>query len=159
MLGGNLGDRMAVLAEAVSLMKERVGSVVGISVYYETEPWGYDSLVPFLNQAVAVETALAPEDLLKVLLEIETEMGRKRPVDGSYADRLIDLDILLYSDLVVETENLTIPHPELPNRRFALMPLHEIAPELIHPLRKLSVRDLLAHCADPHRAAPLAYAL
>jgi len=146
LIGGNLGDRAAYLAEAVNHISLQCGRVSSISSLYETAAWGNTNQSAFYNQAICVETKLEPEILLERLLAIENEMGRVRA--QKYGPRTIDLDILMIDDKVLDTQVLTIPHPELHNRRFALLPLAEIAPLLNHPVLEKSVSELLVNCPD-----------
>ena len=130
-LGTNLGDRQSNLDTALTLIGQRIGTVQAKSCVIETEPWGFESSNRFLNMAAKVETRLKPMDVLQTTQMIEREMGRtaKSGTDG-YQDRIIDIDILLYDDLVMTTPDLTIPHPLMYKRRFVMEPLAEIAPEL-----------------------------
>ena len=146
LIGGNLGDRAAYLAEAVNQISARCGRVTNTSSLYETAAWGNTNQPAFYNQAICVETILEPETLLERLLTIEIEMGRVR--EEKYGPRTIDLDILMIDDKVLDTPTLTIPHPQLQNRRFALLPLVEIAPELHHPLLDKTIDELLLNCPD-----------
>lgn len=131
-LGTNLGDRQSNLATAISLIGERVGTVQAKSSVIETEPWGFESSNRFLNMVIKVETSMQPLEVLHVTQEIERQLGRsKKSVDGEYHDRLIDIDILLYDNLVMDTPELKIPHPLMYQRRFVTEPLAEIAPDLI----------------------------
>jgi len=140
-LGANLGDRGGTIRRAVELLDERVG-VVAVSSVRETEPWGYADQPSFLNAAAAVETDLGARELLAALLEIERELGRTR--DGArYGPRAIDLDLLLFGDETIDEPRLTVPHPRLHERRFALEPLAELDPALIVPGRG-AVSQLLA---------------
>ncbi|RYY40925.1 MAG: 2-amino-4-hydroxy-6-hydroxymethyldihydropteridine diphosphokinase [Chitinophagaceae bacterium] len=147
LLGGNLGDRPALLAEARAAIAQRAGNVTRVSGLYETAAWGLEDQPAFLNQALAVETRLAPGALLQTVLSIEADMGRRRL--ERYGPRLIDIDILLYDDQVIDEPGLQLPHPQLPARRFALTCLAAIAPQVRHPLSGRSIAQLLAHCADP----------
>ncbi|MEZ4999923.1 MAG: 2-amino-4-hydroxy-6-hydroxymethyldihydropteridine diphosphokinase [Bacteroidales bacterium] len=131
-IGSNIGDRNGNLLRATEYLSDRTGKVISLSGIYETEPWGFSAGTPFLNMAAGVETALLPGELLKELIDIETGMGRVRSGSG-YQSRIIDLDILFYDDLVLNTEALVIPHPLLHRRSFVLDPLAEIAPDLVHP--------------------------
>ena len=130
-LGTNLGQRQSNLDTALTLIGQRIGTVQAKSGVIETEPWGFESSNRFLNMAVKVETSLKPMDVLHTTQMIEREMGRtaKSDKDG-YQDRIIDIDILLYDDMVMTTPELTIPHPLMYKRRFVMEPLAEIAPEL-----------------------------
>jgi 2-amino-4-hydroxy-6-hydroxymethyldihydropteridine diphosphokinase len=144
--GSNLGDRKANLEFAVlSLAKE--GTVLKASSYYETEPLGFRDQPWFLNQAIELETLLTPTELLLSCQEIETSCGRIRAFPN--APRTLDLDILLYGNVVIGREDLIIPHPRLAERRFVLEPLAQIAPEFVHPVLGRSIQSLLEACPDP----------
>jgi 2-amino-4-hydroxy-6-hydroxymethyldihydropteridine diphosphokinase len=138
-LGSNVGDRDHHLREAI-LRLETTGRIVSVSSFYETEPVEFTDQAWFLNCAVALETSETPRQLMAALLRIEQEMGRQRT--GKKGPRPIDLDILLFADAVVESRELTIPHPALQRRRFVLEPLAEIAPQARHPVLKKTVREL-----------------
>lgn len=134
-LGTNLGDKEANLHAAVREINERIGEVTSLSAFYATAPWGFSSENTFLNAACCVESNLSPLDLLRETQAIERELGRtKKSVDRHYADRLIDIDILLYGDRVLHTPELEIPHPLMTERRFVMDPLAEIAPDVVHPV-------------------------
>lgn len=143
-LGTNLGDRQSNLKTALSLVSDKVGTVISQSGVFETEPWGYKSNNAFLNQAAAVMTELTPPEALEAIETIEKNMGRNnKSKEGDYADRIIDIDLIMYDDLVIETPTLKIPHPLMQQRRFVLEPLAEFASDMIHPLLKKSVGELL----------------
>ena len=134
-LGSNLGDRRALLTQAVRLLGERAGRVVRLSSFIETEPWGFRSEHPFLNAALCLETPLCPLELLDATQQIERELGRTaKSVNGQYADRPIDIDLLMcgddpaHPDMVIDTPRLTLPHPLMHQRDFVLRPLAEIFP-------------------------------
>lgn len=130
-IGTNLGDRTANLRCAVDMINEQAGRVLACSSFMETEPWGFSSDNAFLNAVVAVDTPHAPHELLRITQAIERTMGRThKSVGGVYADRVIDIDILLYDNLVLDEPELTIPHPLMWQRRFVYEPLLEIAPHL-----------------------------
>ena len=130
-LGTNLGDRQKNLSLALELIGREVGTVVSASDILETEPWGFDSSNRFLNMAIKVETTLQPLEVLHATQEIERKLGRNhKTAAGEYHDRLIDIDILLYDNLVMNTPELTIPHPLMYQREFVMKPLAQIAPEL-----------------------------
>ncbi|GKG73586.1 2-amino-4-hydroxy-6-hydroxymethyldihydropteridine diphosphokinase [Parabacteroides sp. AM58-2XD] len=142
-LGTNIGNKRRNMITAAALLAERVGDVLALSGFYETEPWGFQSENTFLNAALQLETALSPLELLKATQEIEIEMGRTQKSNGAYHDRIIDIDILLYDDLVMQTPELTLPHPLMHERLFVMEPLAEIAPNVIHPVFKKPVISLL----------------
>lgn len=140
-IGSNLGNRAENCVNAITLLIADGVRVTSISSMIETEPWGIKEQPKFINMAIQIQTPLAPDDLLKLLKDIEVRSGRvPGPVWGP---RIVDLDILFYEDLVMKTPELEIPHPGAGSRDFVLKPLAEIAPELIHPVLKKSVRELL----------------
>ncbi len=146
LLGSNQGDRQAALEGARREIEEEAGRAAHSSAIYETDPWGIGDQPNFYNQVIAIDTKLEPSSLLKKLLEIEMRLGRVRRV--RYGPRSIDIDILFYGDKVIVLPALTIPHPGIPDRRFTLVPLVEVAPTLVHPVHKQSMTDLLANCKD-----------
>lgn len=142
-LGTNLGNKQANLRTAIYKLRERIGKQVSLSSFYETAPWGFESDHSFLNAAIGLETSLPPIEILHITQEIEKELGRtKKSVNGSYSDRLIDIDILLYDNLVLQTPELTIPHPLMTERDFVMKPLIEIAENVIHPTRQKTLSGL-----------------
>jgi 2-amino-4-hydroxy-6-hydroxymethyldihydropteridine diphosphokinase len=120
-----------------------VGDVLALSDMYETEPWGFESDNTFLNAVIVMTTELSPMELLDATRLIEIEMGRIEKSDGAYHDRIIDIDILLYDDLILQTPELTLPHPLMQDRRFVMEPLLEIAPNVVHPVFKKTVVSLM----------------
>lgn len=144
--GSNMGDRSKQLLQAAALIAQQAGTITIASSLYETAPWGKTDQPAFLNQALCVTTQLSPSDLLSTLLLIEQQMGRIRT--ERYGPRIIDIDVLLYDQLVIQDQQLTIPHIELPNRRFALLPLCEIAPLVWHPTQACTIEALLQQCPD-----------
>jgi 2-amino-4-hydroxy-6-hydroxymethyldihydropteridine diphosphokinase len=150
-IGSNLGERRSNCREArqriAQLPKTRV---VKESSLYESEPHG-NAKTWFANSVIEVETELTSSELLKKLLAIEEEMGRKRVKGKKWGSRVIDLDILLYDNEIVDKRNLKIPHPRLQERRFVLLPLSELAPQLIHPSLNVSISELLATVKDPKK--------
>jgi 2-amino-4-hydroxy-6-hydroxymethyldihydropteridine diphosphokinase len=141
-LGANLGDRAANLERALKLLAPGVLRPNAVSSLYDTEPWGPIPQGRYLNQVVRGETAFGPRDLLAKLLAIEETLGRDRAREQRYGARTIDLDILLYDDIELLEPGLEIPHPHLMERAFVLVPLHEIAPNLV--VRGIAIRDALA---------------
>ena len=130
-LGTNLGNRHENLSRAQELIGREVGTVVAASDVIETEPWGFDSGNAFLNMVAKVETELEPIDALHVTQDIEKRLGRsEKSVNGVYHDRIIDIDLLMYDDLIMNTPQLTLPHPLMRQRPFVMEPLSQIAPEL-----------------------------
>ena len=129
-LGSNLGDRKAVLGEALQLVDERIGQVIRVSSYYETAPWGFESENEFLNAAALVITTLSPQRCLKESQRIERQLGRTdKTENGLFQDRTIDIDLLMYDDLHIEESDLVLPHPHINEREFVMMPLQEILNE------------------------------
>lgn len=139
-LGSNLGNRLSNLKNAISNFTPQM-DVKKKSPVYETPPWGYADQPAFLNQVVMAETYLEPEDLLGHLKRLETVLGREPSFQNG--PRLIDLDILFYDDIIVDSPPLVIPHPRLHQRAFVLVPLNDIAPDLVHPLYAKSVSEML----------------
>ncbi len=140
-IGSNLGDRQAHCRDAIKRLRSAGCTILTISSFIETEPWGLSNQPPFLNGAVLIETRLTPHELLKLLLSIESDMGRIRT--ERWGPRIMDLDILLYDDIILRSEDLSIPHPHLHERAFALEPLVEIAPDMIHPVLNETLAALL----------------
>lgn len=147
LIGGNVGDRANYLKTAISLIRIHCGNVSKASSIYETEAWGNTNQPSFLNQALEVNTEMDAERLMTTLLEIEQMMGRKR--GEKYGPREIDIDILLFNDETYDLPSLKIPHPELHNRRFALVPLAEIAANAVHPVFQKTIIQLMNECTDP----------
>lgn len=145
LIGGNVGNRLQNLRHAVEQLSSW-GTVIRQSAVYETAAWGKTDQASFLNQAIELKTNLSPQVLIGTILQIEEEMGRKRM--EKYGPRIIDIDILFFNSDIVQEPHLTIPHPEIQNRRFALVPMADIAPELMHPVLHKSIRHLLQECPD-----------
>lgn len=145
--GSNIGDKSAHLAKALELIEGYVGDIVQVSGVYRTAAWGIEDQPEFLNQAMAVDSNLEPETLLLAVMDIERQMGRERRI--RWGERLIDIDILFYGNLISQSQRLTIPHPFIQERNFVLQPLLEIAPDFCHPVLQKSIRELAAACPDP----------
>lgn len=146
LIGGNLGNREAHLATARERIGQECGPLHAVSAIYSTAAWGMPGQPDFLNQALQVYTKMNARQLLRKILKIEKSMGRIRT--EKYGPRIIDIDILLFNTEIHDIHFLKIPHPELPNRRFALVPLNEIAPDLLHPQLMKTVSRLLDECPD-----------
>ena len=144
--GGNIGDRKTLLEQAKLLINQYCGTITDGSGLYETAPWGNTEQAAFLNQALELKTALNARQLIRRILKIERMMGRERK--EKYGPRKIDIDILLFNNEVHDISFLKIPHPEMQNRRFVLLPLAEIAPGLMHPILHKSIEQLLKECPD-----------
>jgi len=145
--GSNLGNREENLSKVNDLITKLIGKIIAKSGLYETEAWGVADQPNFYNQALKVETALTPQMILEKILQIETEYFN-RIREEKWMARIIDVDILLFDDVVIETENLTIPHPHLHQRNFVLIPLMEIAGMLVHPTLKETIEDLYWQSED-----------
>ena len=149
-LGTNLGDKEQNLRMSIKKIEERIGNVVSLSAFYATAPWGFSSENSFLNAAVCVETTLLPLQVLEETQRIERELGRtEKSVNGLYADRLIDIDLLLYDDRVMDAEGLILPHPLMTERRFVMEPLSEIAPDVVHPVLHKTMKELFTSSFSP----------
>ncbi len=146
LIGGNQGNRQALIQQATALIQERIGTVAAASRVYETEPWGeFDAPQPnFFNRGLLVETAMTAHEVLHEALAIEAELGRVRKAGSKlYSSRPMDIDLIFYNDEVIESAELTIPHPRMHLRQFVLEPLAEIMPDYRHPVLGLTVKELL----------------
>jgi 2-amino-4-hydroxy-6-hydroxymethyldihydropteridine diphosphokinase len=152
-LGGNKGHVPTTMEAVTRHLGKHAGRVNARSGLYASEPWEMDTPAVFINQALGLQTQLDPVDLMNTLLRLESAFGRDRD-PGAIADRPIDIDILFYEQQVISLADLVVPHPRLHLRRFALKPLSEIAPGLIHPILEKSVATLLKECKDPHWVKP-----
>lgn len=144
--GGNMGEREQNLLAAIEHINQHCGLITNSSSLYETAAWGNTEQPAFLNQALELQTELTARQLMRRILKVEKLMGRVRK--EKYGPRLIDIDILLYADEIHNYKLLKLPHPEMQNRRFALLPLAEIAPDIIHPVLQKTITELLAVCKD-----------
>ncbi len=146
LLGSNLGDRISYIKQAKELIQIICGNIIQQSSIYETAAWGIEEQPSFYNQAVILKTTLLPEELMQYLLNIEETIGRIRTI--KYGPRIIDIDIQLIDELIINTPLLSLPHPLLVDRKFALMPLAEIAPQLKHPVLNKTILELQKECRD-----------
>jgi 2-amino-4-hydroxy-6-hydroxymethyldihydropteridine diphosphokinase len=153
-LGSNMGDRKRSLDLAAGRLSERTGCLESMSGMYESPSWGYESDSPYMNCCLAIRTGMEALELMETALEIEKEMGRTREGQG-YSDRIIDIDLLLCGDLVMNSSRLILPHPRMSLRRFVLLPLSEILPDLMHPVLGLSISELLERCPDASQLRPV----
>lgn len=153
-LGSNLGDRVGFIQQATSLLSadEKV-KLVSTSSFYETEPWHFKTDNWFVNAVIIISTSYYPEELLKLCLRVESQLGRNRQEESGYNDRTIDIDILFYDDKIIDEHGngieLTIPHPHVHERAFVLVPLLEVAPAYVHPVLKKSISDIYDDIDDP----------
>lgn len=151
--GGNIGNRKQNLQLAAQHIEQRIGNIRKSSSLYETAAWGNTNQPSFYNQVHIVATTLNVQQTMATILKIEKEMGRIRTVKN--AARIIDIDILFFNDAIINTGSIIIPHKEIPNRRFVLMPLNELAPDWIHPALKKNMDELLSACEDELAVAAL----
>ncbi|HHB80010.1 MAG TPA: 2-amino-4-hydroxy-6-hydroxymethyldihydropteridine diphosphokinase [Saprospiraceae bacterium] len=144
--GSNIGDRASFLWFAIYRISQHIGTITRVSAIYETEPWGVKNQPPYFNQAIQIKTHLSPSELLIALKNIEKDAGRLP--DTHMQPRVLDIDILLYDDLQLQSDHLKIPHPQLINRNFAIFPLAEIAPDLVHPSLQETISLLAQKTGD-----------
>ena len=146
LLGSNLGNSKEQLVLAIKNIEKYIGPIIKLSSLYSTAAWGNNKQPDFLNQVIIVQTLLAPQIVLNEILAIEEKMGRVRTVKN--AARIIDIDILFFNSEIIKEKDLVIPHPEIQNRRFVLIPLVEIAGLILHPILKKNAQELLNICTD-----------
>ena len=147
MTGGNVGNRQQYLQHSADLIETACGKITRRSALYETAAWGKTDQAPFLNQALELSTRMEAARLMEALLTIEKNIGRIRA--EQYGPRIIDIDILLFNRQIIQTPLLTVPHPQMANRRFVLVPLYEIAAGCLHPVLNKTIAQLLLLCPDP----------
>jgi 2-amino-4-hydroxy-6-hydroxymethyldihydropteridine diphosphokinase len=145
-LGSNLGSRFESIAKAIGLIRERIGSIEAASSIYKTEPWGYEHQPHYLNQVIRINTILTPKELLDEINKIEVECGRIR--NGRWRERVLDIDILYYNNEVIKSDEIEIPHPQIQNRLFTLIPLCELVGEEVHPVSGKTQKQMLEACSD-----------
>lgn len=141
-LGSNLGNKMQKMKAAISRLSNEAGRLIKQSDFHTSKAWGFKSENDFINVVVLIETALSPFELLAKTQEIERDLGRINKTEGAYSDRLIDIDILLYDDLIINEPSLKIPHPLMTERDFVMIPLLKLAPQLIHPETKIELKKM-----------------
>jgi 2-amino-4-hydroxy-6-hydroxymethyldihydropteridine diphosphokinase len=146
-IGGNVGNKHENFDKVYTFIQNELGGITKRSSVYETPPWGFQSEDIFWNQVLMIETEFSPVELLRKITEIEIRFGRERE-NGHYKSRAMDIDILYFDELLIETETLTIPHPHIPRRLFVLVPLAEIATGFVHPLLKTTSLQMLENCTD-----------
>ena len=145
-LGSNLGDRELLLKDAITEIEDSVGNILECSKVYESTPWRVEGQENYLNQILKVKTILLADEVLSVVLDIEKQLGRVRI--EKWGQRLIDIDIIFYNDSIIETPELCVPHKHLHERLFVLTPLHNIAPQMVHPKYNKTIEELLNICSD-----------
>jgi len=149
LLGSNIEPRAKYLEDAISLLEGYLGKAAVVSQVYESEPWGFEAETSFYNRAVVFDIREKPEEVLNICLQTEETLGRVRSAKVGYTSRTMDVDILYFGNRVINSERLIVPHPRLSSRRFALLPLVEVIPELVHPVLNKNQKELLFECPDP----------
>ncbi len=148
LLGSNIEPRKQYLEEALSLLEKKLGKASVVSNIYESEPWGFEATTSFYNRVVVFKTGKLPETVLNICLQTEELLGRERSEAEGYTSRTIDVDILYFGNRIINSERLMVPHPRLASRRFALLPVAEVMPELLHPILNKNQGELLLECPD-----------
>ncbi|PHR44634.1 MAG: 2-amino-4-hydroxy-6-hydroxymethyldihydropteridine diphosphokinase [Fluviicola sp.] len=147
-LGSNLGDRKKNILNAVKQLEETLNQKVIISPFYESKAKGFDSKKDFLNICAQTQTQIEPHEFLKIIHSIEHKLGRIRVENSGYIDRIIDIDILFYGQRIIDTKNLKVPHPKIYERKFVLIPLRDVAKNLVDPRTRMNIRRLIEDCND-----------
>lgn len=153
LVGGNIGDRRNNLDVALCWLQKEIGQVIKSSAIYETEAWGNNDQPDFYNQVHIINTQLPADEAMQKILDIEEKMGRVRTIKN--AARIIDIDILFYNNEIINVTGLTVPHPEIANRRFVLVPLDELSPGFVHPTLHKTIHELLSTCTDGLEVKPV----
>ncbi|MBO4740879.1 MAG: 2-amino-4-hydroxy-6-hydroxymethyldihydropteridine diphosphokinase [Bacteroidales bacterium] len=147
LIGGNMGDSIELCKQATGLINKYLGNITSLSAFYCSEAWGFEAEQSFVNQAIIISAGLQPTELLDKALKIESMLGRTRGGEG-YSPRTMDIDIIFYGNEIIDTPQLTIPHPRMHLRNFVLVPLCEIMPEFVHPVLGKTIEQLLRECPD-----------
>lgn len=147
-LGGNQGNVIQSFENAISLIEGEIGKLTKSSSLYQTSAWGVHNQPDFLNQVIEITTTLNPTECLNICMEIEKKLGRVRNKTNRWKERVIDIDILFYNEAIISLPDLEIPHPQIPYRKFILIPLMEIMPHFIHPVLKKTIKFLSKSCVD-----------
>ncbi len=149
-IGSNLGDRVANIQQAVSMLSldNRI-KILKTSSFYETQPWGNKNQPWFINAAMAIETVLDPEEVLSIFQNIEAKLGRKRELFKKWSERTLDIDILMYDEQIINSKNLIIPHPYMHERAFVLVPMLEVKADLVHPIFNKTISELYDELQNP----------
>jgi 2-amino-4-hydroxy-6-hydroxymethyldihydropteridine diphosphokinase len=150
-LGGNVGNVAMAFDNAIENIETEIGKVINKSKRYKTEPWGIKTQENFLNMVLEIETKLTPNEILSQIIDIEKKMGRYRDKQNQFGPRTIDIDILFYGGKIIRNNKLIIPHPRLHLRNFVLMPLKDIAPDLVHPVLRKNIKTLFKELPDDSR--------
>ena len=145
-IGSNKGNRSVLINKAIDEIEKKIGTIISRSSIYQSKSWGFDSN-DFYNLSLLIDTDIEPKSLLINLKKIEKSMGRE-DIDGSYSDRFIDIDILFYDNIIIDSEDLKIPHPKIEIRKFVLVPMLEIADDYVHPILNKTIRQLNNECDD-----------
>lgn len=145
-IGSNKGNRSVLIIKAIDEIEKKIGKIISRTSIYQSKSWGFDSN-DFYNLNLLIDTDIEPKSLLINLKKIEKSMGRE-DIDGSYSDRFIDIDILFYDNIIIDSEDLKIPHPKIEIRKFVLVPMLEIADDYVHPILNKTIRQLNNECDD-----------
>lgn len=153
-IGGNLGNRLENIGKAIKLISEKIAAPQSVSPIYLSEPWGFNHAKYFTNAILKIDTDLTPTKLLKIILNIESELKRVRSQSG-YEGRTMDIDIIYYGDKKINCDNLVVPHPKSKDRLFVLLPLKDIDPNFIDPITGKTIDNMLSECRDKGRIRKL----